>query len=240
MRAIITFHGIDSDDRVLSYPPDLFARLLGALDRCGLPVCTLDTLLDSKTDHGVALTFDDGMKSVASNALPVIRDHGIPAHLFLTTGAVGRDNRWPTQPDNAPCFEMLDWRDVEQLHKAGVLIESHTHTHPNLCQLSGEEIQKECDTADTLIEQRLGRKPRYFAYPYGYFNDAAVSVVSGRYAASVTTQLHYLGTREEPSLLPRLDSYYLRNPWLIEHLDSVMARMYLGGRSLLRNLRGSQ
>lgn len=240
MRAIITFHSIDSEDSVLSYPPALFARLLTALDRCDLPVCSLNTLLDKATTRGVALTFDDGMKSVARNALPVLRDHAAPAHLFLTTAAVGQDNRWPTQPDDAPCYEMLDWDEIEQLHTAGTLIESHTHTHPDLCQLSAEEIENECEAADNIIEQRLGRKPRYFAYPYGYYDEAAVSTVSRRYSAAVTTRLHCLGAGDDLATLPRLDSYYLRNPWLIDHLDSAMGRLYLQARSLMRTLRGSQ
>lgn len=77
MRAIITFHSIDTEDRVLSYPPVLFEMLLGALEACKLPVCSLDTLLDGKTEHGVALTFDDGMQSVFRYALPAIRDHKV-------------------------------------------------------------------------------------------------------------------------------------------------------------------
>lgn len=240
MRAIITFHGIDTADAVLSYPPSLFASLLEALERCKLPVCSLDALLAEDAERGVALTFDDGMRSVFMNALPVIREHQVPAHLFLTTGAVGGDNRWPTQPDDAPRYEMLNWGEVEALHAAGVYIESHTHNHPDLRQLSEMEIREECDTADTIIEHRLGRLPRYFAYPYGYISDVARSVTARRYAAAVTTELRCLTESEDSVVLPRLDSYYLKSRWLISNLDSGLARLYLGARGFMREIRGTQ
>ena len=240
MRAIITFHSIDTEDRVLSYPPVLFEMLLGALEACKLPVCSLDTLLDGKTEHGVALTFDDGMQSVFRYALPAIRDHKVPAHLFLTTGTVGGDNHWPTQPGDAPCYRMLNWDEVEALHEAGILVESHTHTHPDLRRLSRTQVQEECEMADTIIEQHLGRRPRYFAYPYGYISETAKSVSIQRYAGSVTTKLHYLDNNDENGLLPRLDSYYLKSPWLIQNLDSVLAQLYLGVRGFMRSVRGSQ
>lgn len=240
MRAIITFHSVDADNRVLSYSPSLFESLLDSLEACRLPVCDLDTLLNTRTERGVALTFDDGMQSVFENALPVIREHRVPAHLFLTTGAVGRDNRWPTQPADAPRYEMLSWDQVESLHEAGVSIESHTHTHPDLRKLTEAEIRGECDKADTLIQDRLGRKPGYFAYPYGYFSDTVRSVIAERYTASLTTRLGCLGDSDKPEVLPRLDSYYLRNSGLVRNLDTVPARLYLGLRSLMRDIRGSQ
>jgi len=240
MRAIITFHSIDNQDGVLSYPPALFAKLLDSLEAMKMPVCSLDTLLDGITEHGVALTFDDGMQSVFKYALPVIRDHQVPAHLFLTTGAVGGDNRWPTQPGDAPRYGMLNWDELESLHAAGIFIDAHTHTHPDLRQLSEVRIQEECEKADTIIEQRFGRRPSYFAYPYGYISDAAKTVCARRYAASVTTRLRCLDGKDEAGLLPRLDSYYLKNPWLIGNLDSALSRLYLAFRGLMRDVRGTQ
>src|SRR6185295_7569616 len=105
MRAILTFHSIDDSGSVVSYPPATFARLLEALAEARLPVCDLDTLLSPDTPRGVALTFDDGMRSLHEHALPVLREHRVPSHLFLATGAVGGSNRWATQPAGIPEFE---------------------------------------------------------------------------------------------------------------------------------------
>jgi peptidoglycan/xylan/chitin deacetylase (PgdA/CDA1 family) len=240
VRAIFTFHGIDDSGSVLSYPARTLAALLDALRDAGLPLCDLDTLLAPGTRRGVALTFDDGMRSVYTHALPVLRDHAAPAHLFLATGAVGGSNRWPSQPAHAPGFDMLGWDEIERLHGAGVRVESHTHSHPDLRGLDEERIAAECLEADRLIEARLGRRPQYFAYPYGYSNARARACARARYRGCVTTRLDTVRDGEDPAALPRLDSYYLRAPWVYGRLDGALPRAYLALRGALRRLRGAE
>ena len=157
MKAIITFHSIDLSGSVLSYPPKSFATLLDALGKSDLPVLNLDELLSPDTDKGVAITFDDGMRSVFISALPILRDYDVPAHLYLTTAVVGKINQWPGQAGTSPEFDMLNWDQIGQLHDAGVYIESHTHSHPDLRTLQNNEIDQECERADALIEHRVGR-----------------------------------------------------------------------------------
>ena len=238
MRAILTFHSIDDSGSVLSFPPRALSDLLQALHRAGLPVCDLDTLLAPATRRGVALSFDDGMRSVFTHGLPILRDHAAPAHLFLATGAVGGHNRWATQPAHAPCFDMLNWDEIEELQQAGVRMESHTHSHPDLRDLDARSIATECSEADRIIEARLGRRPRYFAYPYGYYSARALDYARGHYRASVTTELREIKGNEDPGALPRLDSYYLRAPWVFRRLDAALPRAYLALRGALRRLRG--
>lgn len=240
MRAILTFHSIDDSGSALSFPARTLANLLEALHHAGLPVCDLDTLLAPATQRGVALTFDDGMRSVFTHGLPILRDHAAPAHLFLTTGAVGRNNRWPTQPAQAPSFDILNWNEIEKLQQAGVRMESHTHSHPDLRGLDDRSIAAECGEADRIIEERLGRRPRYFAYPYGYRNARTLEYARGRYCASFTTQLREIKGNEDLAALPRLDSYYLRAPWVFRRLDAALPRAYLALRGALRKLRGSE
>ncbi len=239
MRAIITFHSIDDTGSLLSFPPKAFDDLLSALAQAALPVYELDELLSSDSGDGIALTFDDGMDSVFTHALPVLRSHGAPAHLFLTTDAVGSDNRWPGQPPAAPRFQMLDWPRIEALHAGGVRIESHTARHPDLRAVDEEAIEEECREADEVIAQRLGRPPRYFAYPYGFHDARVRSVIARRYQAGLTTELRVLGAGEDRSALPRLDSYYLRPAWAHHNLDAPTTRAYLRLRHWLRRLRAA-
>ncbi len=235
-RAVITFHDIGDGAGPLSYPPRLFAAFLAALERSGLPVVALETLLGSTAVRGVALTFDDGMRSVFAAALPVLREHGTPAHLFLATGNVA-DGAARAQ---AGPFDMLDWDAIVQLHRAGVTIESHTHGHRDCRTLSDAEIDDECATADALIERRVGRRPRYFAYPFGHHNRRVRERIGSRYAAAFTTALAPLAPGEERSCLPRLDAHYLRSPRWYAHLDIPATRGYLMLRRALRIVRGSE
>ena len=240
MKAIITFHSIDESGSVLSYPANSFNRLLGVLNISGIPVLGLDELLKAETKKGVTLTFDDGMRSLFSAALPILRDYAVPAHLYLTTGSVGKNNRWSTQPEEAPDFDMLDWDEIEKLHKAGVIIDSHTHEHPDMRKITPGKMEEECDMADDMIKNRLGRKPQYFAYPYGYKNDSVCDFARSRYKATVTTELRMLGSHADNANLPRLDSYYLQGHWIQDNLDNAAGRAYLSLRGLMRTLRGTQ
>jgi len=240
MKVIITFHSIDTSGSVLSYPPKAFAGLLDALGESNLPILGLDELLRAETKKGIAITFDDGMRSLYNEALPVLRDHAVPSHLYLTTSAVGKSNRWPTQPEAAPGFDMLTWDEIEQLHDSRVFIDSHTHNHPDMRKLDKGEMEQECEIADDLIEKRLGRRPQYFAYPYGYKNETVCNFARNRYKAVVTTELGTLGRHEDSAKLPRLDSYYLQANWLQRNLDSYVSRSYLSIRGWLRMLRGTQ
>ncbi|MDH5471060.1 MAG: polysaccharide deacetylase family protein [Gammaproteobacteria bacterium] len=240
MHAILTFHSIDEKDSVISYSPVFFAQLLQELANRDIPVLDLDTLLQPGTNRGVAITFDDGMQSVHRNAMPVLQEHGMPAHLFLATGAAGDNRPWPRDPCDGHTFTMLDWGEIEALHSAGIRIESHTHNHPDMRTLTAERMQEECEQADSIIESRLGRRPQYFAYPFGYHDRKVRDFARERYRGTVTTELRSLPGEPDYAALPRLDSYYLRSPLMIRNIGSASMRGYLAARNVLRNLKGSQ
>ena len=234
MRAILTFHSIDDTGSVLSYPPKTFDRLLLALQRSGIPLLDLDTLLRPQTKIGVALTFDDGMRSVFTEALPILRSHSAPAHVFLTTGVVGLTNRWPSQPTAAPVFEMLRWRDIEALQHAGIHIEAHTASHPDLRRLSQDALRAECERADETIASILGIRPRYFAYPYGLNDTRVRSFARAKYVGSLTGEIRMLRQKEDPAALPRLETYYFRKEFLFRNLQSPVTLAYIALRRAFR------
>lgn len=240
MRAVITFHAIGHEPGPLSFAPEGLDAMLGALADAEVPVLDLDTLLSPATKRGVALTFDDGMRSVHDAALPILRAHTAPAHVFVVTNQIAADNRWKGQPEGTQIYPVLDWPQIEVLHANGVRIESHTASHPDLRTMSGPVIEEELEEADTLIAARLGRKPAYFAYPYGYENKRVRTVAHSRYRACFTTRLAYLGAEDDLAALPRLDSHYLRSPRLVRQLDRPAGRGYIGFRAFLRRLRGSE
>lgn len=238
MRAVFTFHSIDGLPGPLSYSARDLEKMLGALDEARLPVVTLDDLLASADKDGVALTFDDGISTVFQTAMPILRDRQVPAHVFVITKWVGGDNRWPGQPNDATPFKLMDWGQLEAIQSAGFRIEAHTASHPDLRQLSDEGINAEMEEADEAIERRLGRRPQYFAYPYGYHDERVRAIVGRRYRGAFTTRLDYLGANVTLDELPRLDTHYLRSPALVRSLASQPTRAYIAFRRALRRLRG--
>jgi peptidoglycan/xylan/chitin deacetylase (PgdA/CDA1 family) len=237
LRAILTFHSIDDSGSVLSFDGRLLDDLLNYLRKAAIPVHFLDDLLADDQPDGVAITFDDGARSIYETALPILNKYQVPAHLFLAAGVIGRDATWPCPVAGAPGPEMLNWDEVEALHTAGIRIENHTCNHPDMRKLSSGQMADECDQADEIIVSRLGRKPRYFAYPFGYYNESVCEVTRNRFSASLTTDLRMLGEDEDNAALPRLDSYYFRSRPLIGAFDSTAMRFYLKFRNILRQVK---
>ena len=150
--------------------------------------------------------------------MPILRDRKLPAHVFVITGRVGGDSRWAGMPTDIEPFRLMNWAELEALKTAGFEVEAHTASHPDLRTLSDERIEAEMEEADTAIERRLGRRPRFFAYPFGYQDARVRAVAKKRYAGSVTTRLDYLDDAVELDAIPRLDAHYLRSPALVRAL----------------------
>jgi peptidoglycan/xylan/chitin deacetylase (PgdA/CDA1 family) len=162
----------------------------------------------------------------------------VPAHVFTITKWIGGNNRWPGQPTGAPSFRLMDWSQLEAIQEAGFLIEAHTASHPDLRILHDAAIEDEMGEADTIIESRLGRRPRYFAYPYGHHDARVRALASKRYRGCFTTKLDYMGPDTAFDAIPRLDAHYLRSMKLVRSLAGKPAQAYIGLRRALRRLKG--
>jgi peptidoglycan/xylan/chitin deacetylase (PgdA/CDA1 family) len=108
----------------------------------------------------LALTFDDGLRSVLTNALPVLRHHGVPATAFVVTGWADRT------PDWCPGL-LLDWQGISTLQDAGVSIASHSVTHPDFGKLSPSQMRHELAESRERLRAVLGLETDEFAIPYG-------------------------------------------------------------------------
>ena len=232
-------HGVDDEGSVLSVTADELAGLVRAIRGSGHDVVLLGRLLEEpEAPDRVALTFDDGFASVAEVAAPILRRAGVPATLFLTTGHVGGDNRWPSQPRGAPMRSLLSWPQVKALVREGWEIGSHSQSHPDLCRLSDAELAAELDEPQREIAERVGRRPELFAYPYGNLDDRVAAAVGRRYRFAVTTRMATLtASPGDPHRLPRIDVYYLRRPAVHWRFGTPSFALYLRVRALLRGLR---
>lgn len=98
---IINYHRIlEAFDPLIESEPDVAAfRWQMKLLADGFNVMPLGAALDALAarrmpPRAVAITFDDGYRSVHDLALPVLREFGLPATVFVTTGFIGEGNMW--------------------------------------------------------------------------------------------------------------------------------------------------
>lgn len=98
---VVNYHRIlDAPDPMLASEPDIatFRWQMRLLARCFnvLPLHAALAALDAGTlpPRAVAITFDDGYRSVHDLALPVLQELGLPATVFVTSGYIGKGNMW--------------------------------------------------------------------------------------------------------------------------------------------------
>lgn len=241
MKAILTYHSVDETGSVISIDERTFRRHVHWLASGRVRVVPLDALasLPEEVD-AVAITFDDGLESFGRVAAPVLREHGLPATLFVVTDAVGTTNVWRGQRDaGIPVFPLLDWDALGLLAADGVAIGAHTCTHPNLASLDADSATREIVASKARLARELGVQATTFAYPYGGVSTAARDVVAREFHYGVTTRLAMLAAHDEPARLPRLDSYYLRAPGTLEAWGTARFRMRMGLLAGARSVRGS-
>jgi peptidoglycan/xylan/chitin deacetylase (PgdA/CDA1 family) len=107
-RFILAYHRVipnDSQDLLFVQPGMYVTAETFDMHLCYLlahyEVVPLETLLTMEEGDACAITFDDGWRDNYDTALPILRQHSVPATVFLATSLVG-SKRWPW-PDRI-CF----------------------------------------------------------------------------------------------------------------------------------------
>lgn len=239
MRAILTYHSIDPSGSVISVDVATFRRHVAWLTSGSVRVVTLAEVLDAPLgDRCVALTFDDGFANFATEAWPALRDRGLPATVFIVTDRVGTANDWEDLPGIAvPRLELLDWDTLGRLAEDGVALGSHTATHPRLDRLDAAHVTDELGRSAETIRAHTGVRPLAVAYPYGAVTGPIARLAGSHYKFGCTTELRELRTEEDPTLLPRLDAYYFRDPHRLMQWGTGRLRAQLWLRRQARSLR---
>lgn len=236
MRAILTWHSVDPSGSPISVRPHVFRRQVEWLTSGRVRVVSVEDLLDlNDTTDAVALTFDDAFANFATEAAPLLREHGLPATVFVVSGRVGRDNMWRSWGEaGIPVLPLLGWDDLATLLESGFTLGSHTRTHPRLPTLGSQELLEEVCIAADEMERRLGERPRGFAYPYGAVDARVADVTARCHAWACTTNFRSLGVHESLHRLPRLDAWYFRQPHRLERWGTTGFRARLWCRRQAR------
>lgn len=183
---ILLYHSVARDVapryRDYALPPETFAAQMAYLHQHGYTPITITSLIMALNgfaalpERAVAITFDDGLADFYAGALPVLRRYGFAATLYITTGYVGATSRWLERAGEGR-RPMLTWSQVAEVDASGVECGGHSHTHPQLDTLPLATAREEIACCRDILEQRLGRPVRTFAYPHGYHGPAVRRLV---------------------------------------------------------------
>jgi peptidoglycan/xylan/chitin deacetylase (PgdA/CDA1 family) len=188
--SVLTYHHFSEQcTNTLCMPGDEFARQMAFLKKEGYRAISMKELLqfidyqEPLPRKAVAITIDDGYRSVYDLAYPILKKHDFTATLFIYTDFI----------DNSP--NAMTWEQLRELAQAGFEVEAHTITHADLTlRRKGESqakylqrIERELQVPRELIRKKLGQNPVWLAYPYGRWNNLVVSMaMEAGYRGGVT------------------------------------------------------
>jgi hypothetical protein len=180
--------------------------------------------IDGKYFH---LSFDDGLKNVIQNALPILSEEQVPMILFVPTQWIGAD--WNAayqftveiaryrQP-----IEMATWDDLREMIQDGFDIGSHTQSHVRLSTITNDltRLQQELVGSKQKIEEELGIECSTIAYPFGMPNDYDDQTLKHTIAAGYRAAfaIHRGSISEGQSAMHCLPRHHFEAEWPPSHI----------------------
>ncbi len=118
-----------------------------------IPVYSVDT-----TEKKIAISFDAAWgDEYTAGILDILDTYDVKATFFLV-------NFWAEKYAD----------DVRMIAEKGHDIGNHSASHPDMANMSEEEIRNELNTAADTIESITGERPALFRPPYGSYSDTLI------------------------------------------------------------------
>jgi peptidoglycan/xylan/chitin deacetylase (PgdA/CDA1 family) len=163
-------------------PHDRLFAALSELRRRGIPfeeagiAPALQALLSASAQPGPAGTLDRLIRRLPH------RD------LLALAGAL--EARLGTSEQDLPAgTRLMTWEEIRDLAASGVEVGGHSMNHAVLANLPLSEARREIHGCRDQIAEHVGRRPRYFAYPNGYYTTQVQAAVrEAGFEAAVTIE----------------------------------------------------
>ncbi len=184
---------------------DTFREQLEYLKQNNIEVLPLSEVVrrlrsgDSLPDSAAALTIDDAFSSFYTSGMPLLREYGYPATLFINSDAVSTSG-------------YMNWDQIREVVADGIEIGHHTASHPYLVEKKEGEsdlqwqqrMQGELSRASEQFKTELGLSPELFAYTFGEYSAEVMALVKDSgFSAAFAQQSGVIHDESELFALPR-------------------------------------
>ncbi|MES2475274.1 MAG: polysaccharide deacetylase family protein [Verrucomicrobiota bacterium] len=157
-----------------------FRKQMETIRQLGLKVISLDEFTAWKNDgkeipkKSVMLTFDDGWKSVYTDAYPILKDFGYPFTIFLYKNYVDGGGK------------ALTSQMIQEMIRNGATVGSHSVSHPypitvKTFRKKGPKaydgyLRKEMGESKRFLEAKFPVKVTTYAYPGGFYTEEMLTL----------------------------------------------------------------
>jgi len=256
---VLMYHHINHHKGdMVTITPAVFEGQMEYLYRAGYRTLKIDELITyindglTLTQKAVVVTFDDGWLDNYMYAFPAIKKYKINATAFLITNRVENASLQnselqtlnsrltiPTHKESKSLIEkgeshkvVLNWEIIKEMSNSGMIeFYSHTKSHAKCNSLSEKELMEELKESREIIEKKLGSPCPYLCWPYGKYNDLAVSVAKKvGYTAIFTTNHGVADAGTDPFAINRIivkDSVAWFKKKMIIYTNAIIPRLYL-------------
>jgi peptidoglycan/xylan/chitin deacetylase (PgdA/CDA1 family) len=164
----------------------------------------------SLPDKTLIITFDDGYEDFRSLALPLLKEYGFGATVFIPVGYMGKTNVW--DHGNIP---LMNAEEIKKLSEEKTIeFGLHSYLHGNYNKLSATEIANDLDLCEKKLSDHGITYSRVLAYPYGAYPKR-----------DLQRQKELFGLFREKGLMfavrigNRINRYPIRSPYQICRID---------------------
>lgn len=190
--------------------PEKFRAQMLSLAENGYNTISVDALEAAIWDgtplpaRAVAITFDDGYLDNLTEALPILKEFGQTATIFIPTAHVGLTSDWDRlYGGSAP---LMTWDQLAEVRDAGLTLAAHGTIHRPLPALDPSALSEALAMSKDHLASRLSIKTRSIAYPYG-MNDEAVqrAALAHGYRLAFTTEDRRWRGNDRVMAMPRVE-----------------------------------
>ena len=144
-------------------------------------------------DRAIAITIDDAYASAYAKAAPLLKAHGFPYTVFVTSDRVDEGGAG-----------YMNWDQIRSLADAGVEIANHGARPFHMVEMNDAADRENVTRGAMRIEQEVGKAPTVFAYPYGEFANEERRLISKLgYVGAVGTTSGVAQSGQSAYALPR-------------------------------------
>ncbi len=198
---VLAYHRIGEDTQASNtIETELFLEHIDEIEKGDYNVLPLPDLIaalkENKTlpVNTIAITFEGGVKSALTQAIPTLLEKNIPFTVFYSSDYA-----------DTTATQYMNWDDLKTLakHKT-VTLGLLPSSYARLKDLPKNEIQRQINKAKDRHRQMIGTEAQFFSYPFGEYSPEYKTIIENSgFTAAFGQQSGALSSSSDFFALPR-------------------------------------